>query len=172
MFPEDHNPCINPARCTQHVAILPQGLLIRDVIQGLKSGTRLERGPVQKHVVHLLVAQAIHHSQQKAPEEDEVISGTTAMTTRMRRTEHVLKDRSEEIPIDPFTDVLQSVECGQLPALLVLFKQVAFLHAVAPCFNRKGDDLFVICSESQQKKKGQNKKGCLEKNLEISCKTI
>ena len=43
--------------------------------------------------------------------QDEVIPGTTA--NRMLRTEHVLKDRSEEIPIAPFSDALQSVECSQ-----------------------------------------------------------
>ena len=165
LFPEDRNPFINPARCTPHGAILPQGLRVRDMIQRFKPGTRLEGGPVPKHGLPLLVAQAIHHSQQKIPEDDEAIPRTTAPATGVGRTEHFLKDRPEVIPVDPFADALQMVACGQRPALLVLFKQMAFAHLVAPCFQRKGNDLFVMYSESQTKRKCQNMKACLKKNV-------
>ncbi|MDE0470930.1 MAG: hypothetical protein OXH57_03230, partial [Ekhidna sp.] len=67
----------------------------------------------------------------------KLISKTAAPATGVRWTEHFLKDLGEEVPVDQFTDILQVVEFGQGPALLVLFKQVAFIHLVTRGLHRK-----------------------------------
>ena len=104
-----------------------------------------------------------YSSQQKAPEDDEITLGKTA--TDVGRAEHFLKDKGEEIPVDPFVEALQIVEFGQCRALLVFYKHVAFLHAVAPRLHRKENVSCLIHSESQPKRKYQELKTHLEKNV-------
>ena len=90
---------INTTRCTQLVVILPQGLLVRYLIQAGKTGKPLEGDTVQQHVLQLFITQPIQHPQQLGTEDDKLFPGTATRTGCTWRTEDIFKDWLEKVAL-------------------------------------------------------------------------